>query len=145
MGYTLQLRQRITVLQNRYDVVRDENGRETALAYAEQKRLALREKISFFTDESRSQTAFTLSGRNIFELVGTFKPDPAWSAGAPNSMNQDTIIAIGSVSTVLNSPRSSMPSMTPPPKAQPTTVCTTATPTSQCPIQFFFVVMPFLL
>jgi uncharacterized protein YxjI len=70
--YTLQLRQRITVLQNRYDVLRDDDGRQVNLAYAEQKRLALRERITFWTDESRSQTAFTLAARNIIELVGTY-------------------------------------------------------------------------
>jgi uncharacterized protein YxjI len=72
VSYTLQLRQRITVLQNRYDVIRDDDGGQATLAYAEQKRMALRERITFWTDESRSQTAFTLAARNIIELVGTY-------------------------------------------------------------------------
>ena len=72
MSYTLELRQRITVLQNRYDIVRDDAGRPVTLAYAEQKRMALRERVTFWTDESRSQTAFTLAARNIIELVGTY-------------------------------------------------------------------------
>jgi uncharacterized protein YxjI len=72
VSYTLQLRQRITVLQNRYDVLRDDGGRQVNLAYAEQKRMALRERITFWTDESRSQTAFMLAARNIIELVGTY-------------------------------------------------------------------------
>ncbi len=52
MAYTLNLRQRITVMQNRYDILRVDGGNQTALAYAQQKRIALREKITFFTDES---------------------------------------------------------------------------------------------
>jgi uncharacterized protein YxjI len=72
MSYTLQLRQRVTVLQNRYDILRVDGGGERPLGYAEQKRITLREKITFFTDESKSQVAFTLSARNIIELVGTY-------------------------------------------------------------------------
>jgi uncharacterized protein YxjI len=72
VSYTVQLRQRITVLQNRYDIIRDDAGRQVTLAYAEQKRMALRERVTFWTDESRSQTAFTLAARNIIELVGTY-------------------------------------------------------------------------
>jgi uncharacterized protein YxjI len=72
VSYTLTLRQRITLLQNRYDVLGDREGRQVTLAYAEQKRLALRERITFWTEESRSQTAFTLAARNIVELVGTY-------------------------------------------------------------------------
>lgn len=72
MSYTLQLRQRITVLQNRYDIIGVDGGQETPLAYAEQKRIKLKEKISFYTDQSKRDTAFTLAARNIFELVGTY-------------------------------------------------------------------------
>ncbi|HEX8510975.1 MAG TPA: hypothetical protein VF635_15935 [Propionibacteriaceae bacterium] len=72
MSYTLQLRQRITVLQNRYDIIGLDGGRETPLAYAEQKRIKIKEKITFYTDPSKRATAFTLAARNIFELVGTY-------------------------------------------------------------------------
>ncbi len=72
MSYTLQLRQRVTMLQNRYDILRVDGGGERPLGYAEQKRITLREKITFYADESKSRVAFTLSARNILELVGTY-------------------------------------------------------------------------
>ncbi|HET9871182.1 MAG TPA: hypothetical protein VFP89_01135 [Propionibacteriaceae bacterium] len=72
MSYTLQLRQRFTVMQNRYDVARIDGAGETPLAFAQQKRLSLREKISFYTDESARTVAFTLQARNIIELVGIY-------------------------------------------------------------------------
>lgn len=72
MTYTLQLRQRLTMLQNRYDIsLLDHNG-ETSLAYAEQKRMTLREKITFYRDEVSRQTVFTLAARNVLELVGSY-------------------------------------------------------------------------
>jgi len=79
MSYTLELRQRVTVLQNRYDVVGVDGGAEQPLAYAEQKRITLREKITFYTDPSKRSVAFTLGARNILELVGTY--DVAESTG----------------------------------------------------------------
>lgn len=72
MSYELQLRQRVTVLQNRYDIHRVSEAGEVELAYAEQKRITLREKITFYTDSSSGRVAFTLQARNIFEVVGTY-------------------------------------------------------------------------
>jgi hypothetical protein len=71
--YVLELRQRFTPLQNRYDLVGiDSAGQETVLAYAEQKRFALKEKVTFWTGDDRSQVAFTLAARNMFEIAGTY-------------------------------------------------------------------------
>jgi uncharacterized protein YxjI len=71
--YSLELRQRFTPLQNRYDLVRvDETGAETPLAYAEQKRFALKEKVTFWTGTDKRDVAFTIGARNIIELVGTY-------------------------------------------------------------------------
>jgi uncharacterized protein YxjI len=72
MSYTLELRQRVTVLQNRYDLSRLDGRQKTPLAYAEQKRIALRERITFYSDQSRGAVAFSLTARNIVELVGTY-------------------------------------------------------------------------
>ena len=72
-AYALELRQRFTPLQNRYDVVGvDAAGRETQLAYAEQKRFSLKEKVTFWSGEDRSQVVFTIGARNIIELGGTY-------------------------------------------------------------------------
>lgn len=69
-GYLLQLRQKLTMIQNRYEVVRIESGGESVLAYATQKRFTLKEKVTF-TDET-GEVAFTLGARNVFEVRGTY-------------------------------------------------------------------------
>lgn len=71
MSYTLSLRQRFTVVQNRYDVLRGDGPGAAPLAYAQQKRFSLREKIAFYTPDT-SAPAFTLTARNIVDLAGTY-------------------------------------------------------------------------
>jgi uncharacterized protein YxjI len=72
MPYVLELRQRITPLQNRYDLIGFHNGAETLLGYAEQKRFSLKEKITFYADDAKTQVVFTLGARNVLELSGTY-------------------------------------------------------------------------
>ena len=72
MSYTLQLSQRLTVVQNRYEVVRTDDGTETLLAYAEQKRFSLREHVTFYGDEQDRRVAFTLAARNVVDLAGSY-------------------------------------------------------------------------
>ena len=69
MPYALELRQRFTPLQNRYDLVAAD-GR--VLGYAEQKRMSLKEKVTFFASDDKSQVAFTMGARNVIELAGTY-------------------------------------------------------------------------
>jgi len=72
-AYVLELRQRFTPLQNRYDVVGvDAASAETPLGYAEQKRFSLKEKVTFWSSADRSQVVFTLGARNLFEIAGTY-------------------------------------------------------------------------
>ena len=71
MSYTLSLRQRFTVVQNRYDVLRGDGSASVPLAYAQQKRFSLREKIIFYTPET-SSPAFALTARNIVDLAGVY-------------------------------------------------------------------------
>ena len=71
--FNLELRQKFTVLQNRYDLVRiDQLGTATPLAYAEQKRFSLKEKVTFWSGSDKSTVAFTIGARNVFELVGVY-------------------------------------------------------------------------
>ena len=72
MPYTLELRQRITPLQNRYDLVGFHNGVETLLGYAEQKRFSLKEKVTFFSDDAKTQVVFTIGARNVMEIAATY-------------------------------------------------------------------------
>jgi uncharacterized protein YxjI len=80
-AYALELRQRFTPLQNRYDLVGvDTSGKETMLGYAEQKRFSLKEKVTFWSGEDRSEVVFTIAARNIFDIAGTY--DVAGADGA---------------------------------------------------------------
>lgn len=81
-AYVLELRQRFSPLQNRYDVVGvDATGRETPLGYAEQKRFSLKEKVTFWAGADRSQVVFTIGARSMFEIAGTY--DVLGGDGAP--------------------------------------------------------------
>jgi hypothetical protein len=72
-AYALELRQRFTPLQNRYDLVGvDASGTETQLGYAEQKRFSLKEKVTFWSGPDRSTVVFTIAARNIMEIAGTY-------------------------------------------------------------------------
>jgi uncharacterized protein YxjI len=72
VSYVLELRQRFTPLQNRYDLIGFHGGTETLLGYAEQKRFSLKEKITFFADDAKTQVVFTLGARNILEIAATY-------------------------------------------------------------------------
>lgn len=72
-SYALELRQKFTVMQNRYDLVGiDAAGRETPLGYAEQKRFSLKEKVTFWSGADRQQVVFTIAARNVFDIAGTY-------------------------------------------------------------------------
>jgi uncharacterized protein YxjI len=72
MPYALELRQRFTPLQNRYDLVGFREGAETVLGYAEQKRFSLKERVTFFGSEDKSAVAFTIGARGVIELMATY-------------------------------------------------------------------------
>jgi uncharacterized protein YxjI len=91
-AYALELRQRFTPLQNRYDVVGvDAAGRETVLGYAEQKRFSLKEKVTFWSGPDRQQVVFTIGARNMFEIAGTY--DVAGGDGAALAVIQKDVKA----------------------------------------------------
>jgi hypothetical protein len=72
-AYALELRQRFTPLQNRYDIVGvDSAGGETTLGYAEQKRFSLKEKVTFWSGADRSEIVFTVGARSVFEIAATY-------------------------------------------------------------------------
>jgi uncharacterized protein YxjI len=77
MPYVLELRQRITPLQNRYDLIGFHEGAEQTLGYAEQKRMALKEKITFYADDAKTQVAFRIGARSIVELGATYDVEAA--------------------------------------------------------------------
>lgn len=65
------IRQRLTFAVNRYEIWRSDAqwaGVEQ-LAFAQQKRMKLREEVTFFADESRTAVRFTFQARNVMDLA----------------------------------------------------------------------------
>ncbi|MCT2587090.1 hypothetical protein [Actinophytocola gossypii] len=64
------IRQRITVMVNRYEIhAANPDGSEgQLLAFAEQKRMKLREQVDFFTDQSRNHRLFGFQARQRLDV-----------------------------------------------------------------------------
>jgi uncharacterized protein YxjI len=64
------VKQRITLMVNRYEIrMANPDGSEGALmAFAEQKRMKLKEEINFFTDESRTRRVFSFRARQRLDV-----------------------------------------------------------------------------
>ncbi|MGY1639921.1 hypothetical protein ACI782_02160 [Geodermatophilus sp. SYSU D00703] len=64
------VKQRITLMVNRYEVVTaDPDGSEGhLLAFAEQKRMTLKEEVVFYADESRSRRVFSFKARQRLDV-----------------------------------------------------------------------------
>ncbi|MFN0282674.1 MAG: hypothetical protein ACKVZ6_11985 [Kineosporiaceae bacterium] len=67
------VRQRITPMVNRYEIRAPAagGGHGDVLALAQQKRMALREQVTFFADESRSVPLFGFKSRTVVDVSGT--------------------------------------------------------------------------
>jgi uncharacterized protein YxjI len=79
--FTIQ--QKVTMMVNRYEVRSvDANGGAGALmAVAQQKRMAFKEQVTFYSDEARTQPVFGFKARQRMDLNATY--DVTDSAGAP--------------------------------------------------------------
>jgi uncharacterized protein YxjI len=68
------VKQHLTVLVNRYTVVEalDDGSEGRALAFAQQKRLAMREKVTFYADEARTRPLFGFRARQVIEAAATY-------------------------------------------------------------------------
>ncbi|GGN27730.1 hypothetical protein GCM10011609_83260 [Lentzea pudingi] len=66
---TLHVHQKVTFMVNRYEVFVDDNGRPGALVgFAEQKRLKIKERVTIYTDPSKSQVLFEFNARKVIDL-----------------------------------------------------------------------------
>ena len=65
------IRQRLTLAVNRYEIWRSDASWAAIeqVAFAQQKRMKLREEVLFFADESRSEVRFSLQARNVMDLA----------------------------------------------------------------------------
>ena len=77
------LRQKITMMVNRYEIrAVDASGTEGAVvAIAQQKRMAFKEQVTFYSDEARSQPVFSFKARQRMDLGATY--DVFDASGAP--------------------------------------------------------------
>jgi uncharacterized protein YxjI len=68
------VKQRLTMMVNRYEVrtVNPDGTPGELLAIAQQKRLAMKERVTFFADEARSTPVFSFAARNILELAAVY-------------------------------------------------------------------------
>ncbi|MFE1907726.1 hypothetical protein ACFW96_29260 [Streptomyces gardneri] len=68
------VRQKITLMANQYMVhTTGPDGEEAELvAFAHQKRMAFKEHVTFYTDESRRQVLFTFRARQVIDLGATY-------------------------------------------------------------------------
>jgi uncharacterized protein YxjI len=67
---TFFIKQRITVMVNRYEIrAADQDGTEGRLiAFAEQKRMKLKEEVVFYSDESKSRRVFSFKARQTLDV-----------------------------------------------------------------------------
>ncbi|MGL5816243.1 MAG: hypothetical protein ACRCYR_01665 [Phycicoccus sp.] len=64
------VRQKITVMVNRYQVyaANADGSQGQLLAFAEQKRMKLKEEIRFFADESKQRVVFSFKARQVLDV-----------------------------------------------------------------------------
>ena len=77
------VKQKLTLMVNRYEI-RGANPDGTPgaiVAMAQQKRLAFKEQVTFYSDEARTAPVFSFKARNIMELAAVY--DVFDAAGTP--------------------------------------------------------------
>ncbi|HEY1064036.1 MAG TPA: hypothetical protein VGE30_01925, partial [Candidatus Saccharimonadales bacterium] len=70
----LIIEQKITPLVNKYRVYSvNANGvRDQLVAFAQQKRLAFKEKVTFYADEQKTEALFTMRAEKVMDIHGRF-------------------------------------------------------------------------
>jgi hypothetical protein len=70
----LVVRQKLTMMVNRYTIhpVEDDGHEGPAVAVAQQKRLALNEQVTFYSDEQRKRAIFRFKARDTLDLGATY-------------------------------------------------------------------------
>lgn len=75
--------QRITMMVNRYEIrAANPDGSEgVVIAIAQQKRMAFKEQVTFYADESRTRPVFSFTARQALDLAAVY--DVSDAAGEP--------------------------------------------------------------
>lgn len=68
------VKQKIALATHRFDILASGPDGQPGqlLCTAQQKRLALKERVTFFADEARTQPVFSFGARNVVDLRGTY-------------------------------------------------------------------------
>lgn len=76
------LRQKITMMVNRYELraLADDGSEGPLIAFAQQKRMAFKEQVTFYADESRTQPVFGFKARTRMDLAATYDVTDAHGA-----------------------------------------------------------------
>lgn len=74
MKPNLKVQQKITVFTNIYEIfdASDSVESEKLIAYAEQAKMKIKEKISFYSDASKSNLLFTLRAEKVIDVHGSY-------------------------------------------------------------------------
>jgi uncharacterized protein YxjI len=77
------VKQRMTMMVNRYEIrsVDADGGEGRLIAMAQQKRMAFKEQVTFYTDEARTQPVFGFKARKRLDLGATY--DVTDASGTP--------------------------------------------------------------
>ena len=77
------IKQKITLMVNRYEIrsVDASGGEGPLIAVAQQKRMAFKEQVTFYSDEARTQPVFGFKARKRLDLAATY--DVTDASGAP--------------------------------------------------------------
>jgi hypothetical protein len=64
------VRQKITIMVNRYQIfgANSDGSEGSLLAFTQQKRMAFREQVTFYTDGSKSQPVFSFKARQRLDV-----------------------------------------------------------------------------
>ena len=84
------MRQRLTMMVNRYEIIAvNDAGQETGLlCLAQQKRMAFKEQVTFYTDESRTRPVFSFKARSRMEKHAGKKDTSAEKAVPAGAMTE---------------------------------------------------------
>ena len=78
----LHVHQKVTFMTNRYEVFVDNAGEPGELVgYAEQKKFKIKERITIYTDSSKSQVLFEFNARKALQHKLAPFPEPAGALG----------------------------------------------------------------
>ncbi|WP_410787405.1 hypothetical protein [Kribbella sp. C-35] len=64
------MKQRVTLMANKYELIAtNPDGTDGALlAFAQQKRMAFKEQVTFYTDDTKTQPVFSFKARSVVDL-----------------------------------------------------------------------------